>query len=340
MKRLFFALLLFHTLIAQTAKGQASPFPVVQPSASSQTLSRLNGGVITGKGFINATYTDTTAANLDSNHISHYPFAQITTADNAGWLRDATATRWIFFGGGGSGATIPGGPITTIPVVGTNPGTNLSGVDWIIATFYGLQPPTASLTGGGTFEFTSASTLTSSLNWGAGRQGNTAPLTSIVVNSISQTFSQPTAPGTVTGTQPVTVPTNTNTTYSNVVTATGGLTATATTTYTYKQKYYIGFVNNNNPSNADIIAATGGTVGGTFATTFVTAGTLSTVAGSNYIVFAYPASFGTATIKINGLAVGYNLTVRAFTNASGYISSYNIYVSPFPTNAGVEYQVL
>lgn len=292
------------------------------------------------KGFVNGIYPDTATANNDTSYISAYPGAQIFAEDQQViWVRNNDATGWISTGGG-SASLVPGGPITTIPVVGTDPGTNLSGVDWIIATFYGNQPPLATLTGGGTFEYTSASTFNTTLNWGASRQAATALLSSIVVASVSQSFSQPSQPGTVTGTQSVAVPTNTATTYNNVVTTTDSKTATASTTFTYRQKMYIGYVTTSSPSDADIIAATNGNVGGTFATTYVTAGTLSTPSSTKYIVFAYPASFGTSTIKINGLAVAYNLTVRDFVNASGYSSSYNIYVSPFPTAGGVEYQVL
>ncbi len=249
--------------------------------------------------------------------------------------------KWVLSGsGGGGGGIVPGGPITTIPVVGTNPGTDLTSSDWIINTFYGTQSPTASLSGGGIFEFTSASTVDETLNWGAGRQSATQSLASIVVAGITQSFSQPSAPGTVTGTQDVTVTTNTSTTYNNIVTTTDSKTATASTTFTYESKYYIGFVSSASPSDADIIAALGTTAGGVFATSRLTAGTLLDPASSGFIIFAYPASFGAANIKINGLIVGYNLTTRSFTNASGYSVSYNIYVSPFETAGGVDYQVL
>lgn len=338
MRHLFILFFMLSVLVDLSAQ---SNFPTQLSSGSSQTLSTDRGGRRALKGFVNATYTDTTAANLDTNYIKFNPGAQIfTTSDNKFWLRNTAASQWLLAGGGGTGGIVPGGPITTIPVVGTNPGTNLASEDWIIATFYGTQPPTATLTGGGTYELTSDATLDATLNWGASRQAATATLATIVVASVSQSFSQPSAPGTVSGTQAVTVTTNTSTTYSNVVTTTDSRTATATTTFTYRAKYYRGFVPNNNPSDAEILAATGGTVGGTFATTYLAAGDLSEPLSTSYIVFAFPASFGTATIKINGLAVSYTLITRSLTNASGYSQLYNIYVSPFPTGGAVEYQVL
>lgn len=42
--------------------------------------------------------------------------------------------------------TIPGGAITQVPMVGFNPGTNLSIVDWVNKTFYPFVPATLSLT--------------------------------------------------------------------------------------------------------------------------------------------------------------------------------------------------
>jgi hypothetical protein len=224
--------------------------------------------------------------------------------------------------------------------VGTILPSNANINTWIDSAFYASQPPLAGLTGGGTFEFTSASTVGRTLNWSATRQSATSPISTIVVDGSSQTFSQPGQGSTVSGTQPVTVTTNTTSNYSNIVTTTDGKTATATTTFTYRSKYYIGYVSSSSPSDANILAATGGTVGGTFATNYFASGTLPNPASESYIVFAFPASFGIPTVKIGGLAVAFNLTTRSFVNASGFSVSYNILVSPFPTNSGVDYQIL
>ena len=245
---------------------------------------------------------------------------------------------WIKAGGGST--IITGGVVTSVPVVGTILPSNANINTWIDSAFYASQPPLAGLTGGGTFEFTSASTVGRTLNWSATRQSATSPISTIVVAGSSQTFSQPGQGSTVSGTQPVTVTTNTTSNYSNIVTTTDGKTATATTTFTYRSKYYIGYVSSSSPSDANILAATGGTVGGTFATNYFASGTLPNPASESYIVFAFPASFGIPTVKIGGLAVAFNLTTRSFVNASGFSVSYNILVSPFPTNSGVDYQIL
>ena len=203
-------------------------------------------------------------------------------------------------------------------------------------------PPLASLTGGGNFELHSAGTFSQTLNWGATRQAATtgvfatANLSTIVVAGVTQTFSNPSAGGTVSGTQNVTVTWNSNNSYNNVVTTIDGKTATASTANNFYSTYYIGYVSSSSPSDANLIA------GFNFLNTAnsrVTSGTLSTPGGSSYIVFAFPASYGAATVTINGLGVGYNLTTRSVINASGYSQSYNIYVSPFATSSGVTYSI-
>jgi len=230
---------------------------------------------------------------------------------------------------------ITAGTISSIPTVGYVAPSNTSAGAWIQNVFYQSQPPTSSLGGGTSLELHSAGTVSETLNWGAGRQAATATLASIVVGGISQSFSQPSQGGTVTGTQSITLTYNTNTTYYNVVTTTDSKSATSSTSFVFYPKLYIGFVPSNSPSDADIIGVTNGN-GGVFATNFIASGSLSTPSASKYICIAYPASFGAVNnIVINGLSVTFNLTTRTFVNASGYSQSYNIYLSPNPTSGSV-----
>ncbi len=256
------------------------------------------------------------------------------------YMRDIATAHWVLQSGGSGGSPVPSGVITTVPVLGTSIPINISSADWITAAFYGAQPPTATLSGGTTLEYSIGGAVTRSLAWTSSRQSATTNLTSIVVGGISQSFSNPSAPGTVGSSQNVSVPINVTTTYNNVTTASNGMSVTVSTTYNYRSKYYIGYVTTSTPTDADIIAATNGSVGGVFATNYIAAGTLSTPSSSKYYMFAFPASFGLPTIKVNGLTVIIPLTVRSFVNASGYSTSYNIYISIFPTSGSIEYQVL
>ena len=243
-------------------------------------------------------------------------------------------------GGGSSGDSIAGGTVTTIPIVGTVINTNIPTSQAINELFFGAQPPASTLTGGGTFEITNVPTSSKTLTWTASRQSATATLSTIVVGGVNKTFSQPSAPGSVGGTQVVTVTANINSTFNNVVTATDSKSSTSSTTFTYLSKIYLGFVSAETPTDGDIMAATGVASGGTFATSRLASGTSNAPSGSKYFIVAYPFSFGSATIKINGLTVIFNLTTRSFVNASGGTVAYNIYTSPYPTSGSVEYQVL
>jgi hypothetical protein len=206
------------------------------------------------------------------------------------------------------------------------------------------QNPTASLSGGSNYELHSAGTFSPTLNYSAGRlaatssASATAPIASITVASVSEPVSGcSTAPCTINGTQLVTVTYNTNTIFSNVVVTTDSKSVTVNTSFNFYSTYYRGYVSSSSPTDANLYTA-----GYNFLNTSnskSTSGTLSNPSSASYIVFAYPSRFGTATISINGLGVNYNLTTRSVTNQSGYTETYNIYVSPFATSAGVTFVV-
>lgn len=322
--------LLSIALLLLLSKAQAQ-FPVYQTLGGKTSNVHIPGAFIMDTVGVIPSYADTASASLATT--SKYISAAIVRIGNYLWMRSGNV--WVKQGN--TPSIFPGGPITTLPIVGNNPGTNITPDQFITSQFYGTQPPTASLTGGGTFEYTNASTQSATLNWSAGRSTATNPLASIVVAGITQTFSQPAQGASVSGTQAVTVPTNTNTTYTNTVTTTDGKTASATTTFSYQNKIYAGFVPSATPTDAEIIAATGsGYVSGFFSGSRNQSGSLSTPSATKYYVFVSPASYGTPNIIINGLGVTFNQTTRTFVNASGYSSSYIVAVSPFPTAGQID----
>jgi hypothetical protein len=217
--------------------------------------------------------------------------------------------------------------ITGSVATGQNPNTN-DLIAWINAIFYPSQVPTATLTGGSQQELRSSGTGSATLNWSAGRLAATEPISSIVVNGISQSFTQPGAPGTVSGTQSVTLTYNTNQTFTNTVTTTDGKSASATTSFTYLPRRYWGRTSTEIPDNATILAATGG--GSELSSSKAKSGFIVTAFGSNRIFFAYPSNLGDLT----GLTIGGFDSLSAFvknvisvTNASGFTQNYNVYVS-------------
>jgi hypothetical protein len=113
---------------------------------------------------------------------------------------------------------------------------------------------------------------------------------------------------------------STNRTYS--LTATDGSTpVNGSTSVTFMQKRYWGTSANTTLNDAQIIALNSEFASSRSQSRIITA-------AAEYIYFAYPASFGTASFTVNGLPnTAWTLVTRAFVNASGYSESYNIYRS-------------
>jgi len=229
--------------------------------------------------------------------------------------------------GGGEGI-IPGGAFVTENIhIGFNPGTNLTASDIIKKVWYGTQP-LATLTGGTILELTAAATVSRTLNWGATRQLGAPTLSTIVVAGISQTFVQPAAGATVSGTQDVDVPANTSTTYDNVVTASDAQTATASTTFNFLGKRYYGIVSDTTgigigTQNAVIIS-----LANSFATTKALSVNTGSITGVKFWVYAYPATLGNlSALSFNSIPAieAMNTATISLTNSLGYTQNYILY---------------
>lgn len=294
-------------------------------TGNASTLYHDRGGRTADGGFVNTKFADTVTANTFP--IAGEPGAQIQVG-NTIYHRDSTATKWL-----SGGALIAGGAITSIPSVGFNPGTGLTSDEFIINTFYQSQVPTATLTGGQTLEFRSAQTMNYTLNWTAGRQGATDSIASVVVNGIPQSFSQPAAGSTVSGTQAVSFPANTDITYSIVVTTTDGKSSTSTTKFSFLPERYFGWISD-----------TTGIGSASFDDSKITAlsnelsaskvkggnGTWNTgnPTGTQFYVYAYYATAGELShFDMNGFPSleAMNHVTRNFTNALGFTGQWIIY---------------
>lgn len=300
----------------------------IHSQSNPNTIEDFQGTVRARRGIINGIYIDTVSANL--TYIKNYPSAQIVVG-NTIYLRDSTATKWIVGNGGGAGELI-GGPITSVnDFIGFNPGTGLSVSDWIDSVFYAAQPPTATLTGGGTFELTATTTQSATLNWSSSRQVKTATLASIVVAGISQSFAQPSQPGTVSGTQGVTVTNNTDITYSNITTATDGKSATATTTFSFLPKRYFGWINVSDTAGIGTFGYDDSKItslGNELSASKVKSFNTGSPSGVQFLVYAYYYTAGNLThMDLNGFPSidAFNVVQRNFTNALGFVGQWIIY---------------
>jgi single-stranded-DNA-specific exonuclease RecJ len=233
-------------------------------------------------------------------------------------------------------------------LVGYNPGTSDIKA-FLEATFYPSQSPTAALTISYSSttsssidleEMASGSALAITLNWTGGRQASTATLSTINVESVNQTFSQPSAPGSVSGTKSSTAARNTTSTYTNTVTTSDGKAASATASIHFYYKRYYGFVSSNSPSDGTIQALTN---------EFITARIRSTTSpltpsGSQFFCIAFPESFDVSNVSqiwVGGLdqTASFNRTTQSFTNASGATTSYIVYTTKLPTSGDVSFEI-
>jgi hypothetical protein len=263
-------------------------------------------------------------------------FFKVNASSDTSFYANIQGSGWVRFPNynkivqliGSSSPVLLAGAITSLPTVGYNPGSNITTAQFITNSFYQTQPPTSGLSGGGNYELHSAGTFASTLNWIGGRQSATNPLATINVAGINQTFTQPSAGASTSGTQGVTVTWNTNATYYNTVTTTDSKTATSSTGYAFYPSRYWGRSAITAPTTVILLATAGGSselTGGKAKSGF----TIS-ASGSNYVYYAYPSSFGDLTsILVGGFESisSFTKTILSVTNASGYVQNYTVYTS-------------
>ena len=342
MKKVFYTILIILGLLDNINAQFANTTTQGSPS----TLINSKGGLIADSALVisRIIFSDTASANFSV--ASKYSGSVIQVSGGQVWYRTLNPNKWNLFSSA-SGLSISQGigivntpnPISTVGVVALD-------TAYTNATYVRIQTqnPYGSLSGGSNQLLSgSGSPFTGTLSWTAGRyasnstQAATNPLSTIIVNSVSQSFSQPSAGSSVSGTQTFSISQNTNTTFYNTITTTDGKIAIYSSSVNWFNEYYVGYVSSASPSDADLIAA-----GYNFLNTSgsrTTSGTLSTPSSSSYIVFAYPASMGIATFTINAAVVSYNITTRNVVNVNGFSQLYYVCVSPYPTAAGINYIV-
>lgn len=204
--------------------------------------------------------------------------------------------------------------------------------------------PYASLSGGDSREFGSPNTVT--LSWTATK--NTKTLTFITLKKNSGTIQNVVVTGnTQTGTFPTTAVTNTNTTFSIEVVDSN--TPTPSTVYGYTYVYWYNAVywgktstfalpsmtiSGSQPSWAD-----GAGIGSGKNLSGTKSGSYNGINGSGqYLVFAWPSSFGTPTFTINGLPntawtkIGSSIS---FSNMYSYTTTYDVWISNTAQNSPI-----
>jgi len=198
------------------------------------------------------------------------------------------------------------------------------------------QNPYGNLTGGISQERLATGTdLSEILTWSAGRyagnvtQAATANISTINISGYSQSYNQsftnPTAGSSTSGSQVVSYPRNITSTFTNTITTTDGKTVTYTTSNTFYDKRYIGFAAGPIPTDMEILSAiyqdnNGGT------TSFTT--TLAQLLNDKYLFYANTSTVTTVTVNGFPSTAAFSLNnSRSFTNASGGTTTYYVTVS-------------
>ena len=101
---------------------------------------------------------------------------------------------------------------------------------------------------------------------------------------------------------------------------------TETTTIYFRLRKYCGTSVSGTPNEAAVEAGSATASINTAASRAL--GSTSITGGGNYPYYAYPASWGSVTLNVNGFATVWNETTVSITSAEGNTENYKVYTSP------------
>lgn len=184
-------------------------------------------------------------------------------------------------------------------------------------------------------EKTAAASIAVNLNWTAGKQEYTDSLRSVTVGDVAQTITQPTNPGSISGTVSKTVTANMDTHFTNVVVDKDGNNVTASANVYFQNKWFYGFATSNVFTN-NLVQG----LNNFFSTSATADGRtlyMGTLASAKYAWLAFDAGLDASNL-LRIIIHGFDQTDQftrstvSFTNASGYTTNYIVYVSNVPTS--------
>lgn len=255
-------------------------------------------------------------------------------------LRNAVYTLWNRTSI--TGWTFSNSNPTTVTVGGISSGTTFNSVlnpsDVFNQLLYPYVAASSSISGGGVREFGSSNAVT--LSWSVFKRSNSITSINVAGTSVSPTGSNQSGTTAKTATQ------NVNTTFTISV-GDGTSTTTNSTTVTWSNAIYWGIYSSFTTPPMTITSpstqpawATGGGFGTGKSITSTFKGNYDNINGNgNFLVFAWPTSYGTPNFKTNGMVntaftkVG---NAISFTNAYSYVNTYDVWMSDYAYFSPIE----
>jgi uncharacterized protein (DUF2237 family) len=247
-----------------------------------------------------------------------------------------------------------------LPGQGSSLGANTF-EEFLSAYFFPTEPPLCSISGSGSstleFKSTSSAAIQVNLNFSVNLQSTTADIDSAVVTcnqSISgfphSFFSAPGSNNQSGSLSGINLVDNVSNTFTVTGITEDGKSCSSSKTYIFRHKRYWGAYASalppTNPafsiSDAQIIALTGAGVGSGSEFASNRQKTYTGINGAgNYLVFAFPSSWGSPSFIVNGFASTAFTRVRnnAFINASGYSETFQVWVSNSVQNSPLNIEI-
>ena len=251
------------------------------------------------------------------------------------WFWNGLAWKQSSSTGSGSGSDVYDGNFvtTSIPQAGVNYGGETV-QEFLNNVFKQSVAPQCNISiADNPREIQTSGSISISVNWSVSRPAGCNEIVGITVDGQVIT---PTG-GSQSGVINAIIPANTNRPFTIQVTSTDKST-TASTTLTWQWRRYWGRIDTQSPTNSDVLSLTGAGIG---SGNELAASRVKTYDGINgageYLVFAFPESFGTPEFFVNGLVntAFTKIVLTGFVNASAGTTPYQVWISNTPQNSPI-----
>jgi len=207
-------------------------------------------------------------------------------------------------------------------------------VEFLDNYFFPPKPPSSTLTAPNRIVEYGDPDLDRDLSWSVTK--GSVNVSSIDINGTSITATGDNQSGVF----PVTIPSNASSSYKITVSDLTPLTDETTISFSFRDGYYWGSWDGVSitPTDTEILNLTGASVGSGKVLATTRKKTFNGINGAgDYLIFAFPASWGDPSFVLNGLVVSAYTKIRddAFENKFGHSVIYQVWVSNTKQNAAI-----